>query len=320
MQSYPIIDRLHIDSVAPGKIARYWLEMATTALCEPVKIPVMIARGLQDGPVLGITAALHGNELNGIPVIQTFMQDLNVQQLRGTVVGVPVLNVPSFLENQRIFTDDTDLNRIMPGKSNGNESHVYAHRLLDRLLTHFQYHIDFHTASAGRVNSHYVRANMKCRETAMLARVQNPEIILNSVGEEGALRPFLAEHGIFSITVELCDPHIIQMKVIRRELHGMHNTLVHLGMLSGDLHPPKVLPVECDESFWMYTDRGGWLEVLPKITDSVSRGDLVARLSNIFGDVIHEYHSPADGIVIGKSVNPVNQTGGRILHLGLLKK
>ena len=68
----------------------------------------------------------------------------------------------------------------------------------------------------------------------------------------------------------------------------------------------------------MYSDRGGLLEVLPRPTDRVSQGERVAMLRNAFGDVIREYHAPEDGIVIGKSVNPVGQTGARILHLGVV--
>ena len=68
---------------------------------------------------------------------------------------------------------------------------------------------------------------------------------------------------------------------------------------------------------WMYADRGGLLEVLPRPTELVSRDERVAVLRNAFGDIIREYHAPQDGVVIGKSVNPVGQTGARILHLGI---
>ena len=73
----------------------------------------------------------------------------------------------------------------------------------------------------------------------------------------------------------------------------------------------------CSSSYWLYTDEGGILEVFPKIKSMVRKGDRIATVKTIFGKVIREYFAPEDGIVIGKSVSPINQTGSRILHLGL---
>ncbi len=74
----------------------------------------------------------------------------------------------------------------------------------------------------------------------------------------------------------------------------------------------------CKKSYWIYTDTRGVMTVHPKVTDMVEKGEVIATMRNIFGKVIREYTAPEDGVVIGKSVNPVNQTGGRILHLGIL--
>ena len=68
----------------------------------------------------------------------------------------------------------------------------------------------------------------------------------------------------------------------------------------------------------MYTDRGGLLQVHPKLRELVVQGDVVATVRTAFGDVIREYRAPRDGIVVGRSVDPVGQTGARILHLGVI--
>lgn len=317
MSEVPVIDALVPGDLPRGKICRRWLEISSAALGSPVLVPLLAARGRQDGPVLGVTAALHGNELNGIPVVQRLFQELDATELKGTVIGVPVLNVPSFLAQERIFPDDADLNRIMPGRPDGGESDVYTHRLLERLLTRFDCQVDLHTASFGRVNSHYVRADMSQPPVAELARVQNADIIVDSAGERGTLRLLLGNQGTVCVTVELGDPHVYQHEMIDRGLTGVRNTLRHLGMLPGKPERPRRVAVECSRAYWLYTDRGGLLDVLPGVGARVKRGETIARLTNVFGDEVHHYTAPEAGIVVGRSVNPVNHTGGRILHLGI---
>ena len=75
--------------------------------------------------------------------------------------------------------------------------------------------------------------------------------------------------------------------------------------------------VECSHSYWIYTDRGGFLTVLPELTETISANQPIGRIRDVFGELLYEYCAPERGIVIGKSTNPVNETGGRILHLGI---
>ncbi|MGF1582694.1 MAG: succinylglutamate desuccinylase/aspartoacylase family protein [Gemmataceae bacterium] len=320
MSDRTLSEYLDVGTILPGTIRRRWLSIASNYLTQPISIPILAARGLEDGPILGLTAALHGNELNGIPVIQQIFQDLDATHLKGTLIGVPVLNIPAFEQQRRFFPDDSDLNRIMPGKDAGNQSEVYCARLLERLLVQLDYLLDFHTASFGRINSHYVRADLSNLEIATLARLQNSRIIVNNKGGEGTLRSVVSDHSVIALTVELCDPHVYQMDVIQKGQVGVQNTLVHLGMLPGTIVLPEHSAVECDHSYWIHTDQGGLLEVYPDLGDLLAKGTLMATLRNVFGDIIREYYAPDDGIVVGKSSNPVNRTGGRILHLGLPRR
>ena len=98
----------------------------------------MVARGKEDFPILGLTAAVHGNELNGIPVIQRLFTEIDVKELKGTLIGIPVANIPSFVRKKRRFNDGVDLNHIMPGKPDGNVSQVYAYRFFNRIVKHFR--------------------------------------------------------------------------------------------------------------------------------------------------------------------------------------
>lgn len=316
-QSIPFLEQIDLAKVPPGQCSRYWLKIVTDGMGVPIHLPVIVARGVEAGKTVGLTAAVHGNELNGIPVIQRLFRELDPTTMRGTVVGVPVVNVPSLLRKKRRFMDGSDLNHIMPGRSDGNVSQVYAWRLIERLVKQFDYLIDLHTASNGRVNSYYIRADLDQPVVKKMAMLQNPQIIVHNPPNDGTLRGIAASLGIAAITLEVGDPNLFQKGMIREGLTGIHNVLSELDIAKGELEEADQPPVMCRRSYWIYTDTGGLLTVHPKVTHRVRKGEVVATLRNVFGDVIKEYVAPEDGIVIGKSTSPVNQTGGRILHLGL---
>lgn len=313
------IKELKIDEIPRGTISHFWLNLARDGMGVPIQVPILVAKGRHDGKVLGVTAAVHGNELNGIPVIQRLFKEIDVENLRGTIVGVPVVNVPSLLRKKRRFIDGTDLNHIMPGKPNGTVSQVYAWRVFNRIVKEFDYLVDLHTASNGRINSYYIRADMSDATVKKMALLQNAQIIVHNPPSDGTLRGAAAEIGIPAITLEVGNPGTFQKGMIRDGLTGIHNFLGYFGMMDCEVEEHSDETVLCKKSYWIYTDTGGIMTVNPNITELVKKGDVIAVMKDIFGKIIKEYLAPEDGIVIGRSVNPINQTGGRILHLGILK-
>ncbi len=309
---------LAIEEFPRGEVSRLYVDLVANGLAQDILIPVLVARGKRDGPVFGLTAAVHGNELNGIRVIHDLMHHIDPRQLQGTLVAVVVVNVPGLHRHQREFVDGGDLNHIFPGRDNGNVAEVYSYRILDRIVNRFDYLVDLHTASFGRVNSLYVRADMTQLSTATMAYLQRPQIIVHNPPSDYTLRGAAMDLGIPAITLEVGDPQRFQPSFVKSSRIGLRTVLAAAGMLPRRPVAEGTEPVLCERSYWMYTDRGGLLEVLPRPTELVSAGERVAILRNAFGDVIREYHAPQDGIVIGKSVNPVGQTGARILHLGVL--
>ncbi len=310
-------DRLDLTSLARGKVHRLRVQLAESAVGEAVAVPVRVARGAEDGPVVGLTAALHGNEVNGIPSIHRLFRRIDARALKGTVVAAAPLNVPGYHSNVREFRDGKDLNRLFPGTPEGSESQVYAHRILERIVKHFEYLVDLHTASFGRVNSLYIRADMTRPLTAELSRVLRPQIIVNNAGGDGTLRGAAEDLGIHAITVEIGNPQRAQESLITSSSIGLRDFLEHLGMVEPDEERPPYDPIECTRSFWLYTDAGGFLEVFPGLTDRVRQGDPVGQLLNEWGEVRFRYDAPADGVIVGKATNPVAHTGSRIVHFGV---
>ena len=313
------VANLDLDTFPQGQTSRVWVVLSENGMGLPIQVPVLIAKGSYPGPVVGITSALHGNELNGIPLIHRLFEDLDPAQLHGTVVAVPVANAPGFMVSQRGYVDGTDLNRVMPGKPNGSSPQVYAYNLLNRIVVNFEYLIDLHTASRGRVNSLYVRADMLDSRTRRMARLQNPQIIVHNTSPDGSLRGAAMERSIPAITLEIGDPSSFQKRYIRSALLGVTNILAHLQMIPAEAERPEYDPVVCTRSHWIFAKSGGILSVVPAVNTWVRQGEPIAHIYSVFGELVETYYAPEDGIIVGKHVDPVCQSGNRILHLGVVE-
>lgn len=311
-------EELTIHDIPAGMTSHGSIDVFEDRLGGRLKIPVIAIKGEQEGPVLGITAAVHGNEINGIPVIHRLHNVVDPQKIKGTVIAVPIVNLPGYLAYQREFIDGVDLNRIMPGKDPGTPSEVYAFHFVNRILSKFNYHLDLHTASFGRINSHYIRADLTNEMTLQMALLQHADIIVHATEPPRSVRSSAMDLGIPSITVELGNPQVFQQQITHDAMKSVRNVLTHLDMLDGMITRPAKKPAICSRSYWTRVHDGGVLKVLPRLTQIVDQGQDIAELYDIYGRHEITYQTPERGIVIGKNVNPVVSSGDRILHLGIL--
>jgi len=205
------IEELELDKIEAQTKKKYWLKMIDNGMSQPIYIPVIVVKGKEASPVVGLLAAIHGNELNGIKVIQGVIDDIDLQTFNGTIVAVPGLNAISIPQHRRRYVDKEDLNRKFPGKEKGNRSQQYVWQINQKILSKIDYLVDMHTASFGRENSLYVRAKLDDEQIAKMAKLQDADIILNNKGipsvngQIAATRTMRAEamlKGIPSITVE----------------------------------------------------------------------------------------------------------------------
>lgn len=310
-------EELRLSSLKKGQTHRLHIHLSDNSLGTPWRVPLIIIRGLNKGPTLGLTAALHGDELNGISTIYKLIDDIDPEKLSGNIVMVPISNVPAYLMNQRNFSDNADLNRIMPGKPDGNASELYAHYFTTKIISKFNYLLDLHTASHGRVNSLYIRADIESEETRTLAYLQNPQIIVKKFDVDGTLRSWANENGIPAITIEIGNPNAFQHKLVDETLEGIKNTLRFLSMIDGSVKDMVTDAYVCDHSYWIYSNKGGIVDVFPKLADKVKAGDVIAKVYDVFGQVKEVIKTNKTGVVIGKNVRPNCDAGTRIIHLGV---
>jgi predicted deacylase len=311
-QELPTID---ISSYPSSQVSNFFLRLYENALGVPVKVPFIVAKGTEEYPVVGITAAVHGNELNGIRIIHGLLKALDMRKLKGTLLCVPVVNVPAFNLGQRYFIDGTDLNTVFPGNRQGPPSAQYARAFFNTFLPSCNYLIDIHTASEGRINSLYVRADLRHDIASKMARLFDPEIILHSTGGGKTLRNAAHRHGIPAITVEAGNPAVIQGKMIREGVRGITNILSHFGMLNRkpNLHSSTVI---CTSSKWLRTTGGGLLTTTFSLRERISKNATIAEQIDCFGSTVASYTAPYDGVVIGMASDPTSVPGTRYCHLG----
>lgn len=310
-------DDFKISSLKKGETHRIYVHLSDNALGAPWRVPLIIVKGLKKGPTLGVTAAIHGDELNGISTIFKLIDEIDPKKMAGTLVLAPICNVPGYLMNQRAFSDGYDLNRIMPGKEVGKPSDLYAFHFVNKIVKKFDYLLDLHTASHGRVNSLYIRADIDSDETRTLAYLQNPQIIVKKADETGTLRAWANDHNIPTITIEIGNPNAFQHSLIDETLEGIVNTMKHFEMLEGEVQDMVTDATICDHSFWYYSSKGGIVDVFPKLTDEIKKGQVIAKVYDVFGQVKETIKATREGVVIGKNIRPNCDAGTRILHLGV---
>ncbi|MEZ6183877.1 MAG: succinylglutamate desuccinylase/aspartoacylase family protein [Planctomycetota bacterium] len=312
---------LRVEEYPAGQRVDLLIPLYRSALGQPKDVPFVVVRGARPGPVVGIAAAVHGDELNGIRIIHNVLKRLDPEELAGTLVCAPVANVPAFEAGQRRFPEDeVDLNHVFPGKQAGTPSQQYARAFATTFLEPLEYLIDIHTASRGRINSLYVRADLHQPMARKMALLMHPQIILHGRSGDGTLRYTASARDIPAITVEAGNPSTFQGQMVYEGEGGILRILSELGLISEDSRTelPDREPVICKTSRWLRTKAGGLLNTHFGLCDRIAKRQLLVDLVDPFGHRIASYRSPAEGIVIGMSRDPVAVPGTRYCHLGAI--
>jgi predicted deacylase len=303
--------------VDPGERADIRYSISETYLGDPVRVPVSIVNGDHDGPTVFLSAASHGDELNGIEVVREVAHEWPHTNLHGTLVCMPVLNVPGFVTQQRYLpVYDRDLNRSFPG----NESSTSAKRMAAQIFRNFvepcDIGLDFHTSTRGRTNMLHVRADMADAAVPRLARAFGSNVIIDSEGSSGTLRHEATEADVPTITIEMGEAHRFQRSLIDRALDGVASVLAEYGVYPTE---PVNWPgwrtiVTSDQKTWIRADDGGLVDMHHERGDLVHEGDVICTISNPFKTDVVDVEAPFTGLLVGKLENPVVYPGNPLVH------
>ncbi len=302
--------------IEPGTAQR--LSWSATELFEgvPVSTPVLVVNGALPGPTLCLTAAVHGDELNGIEMVRRVMHDLDPKKLSGAVIGVPIVNVQGFRRGSRYLPDRRDLNRYFPGNPNGSAAARIAHSFFTNVVSHCDALVDLHTGSFERANLPQIRADLRNPDVVTLTEGFGSMVILHSTPAAGTLRHAATRAGIPSVTLEAGGPSQLELTEVKLGVKGIETLVNTLGMvrkrrLWGDPEPVYY------RSSWVRADNGGILLSDVSLGSSVRKGDLLGTITDPMNNARTELRSPYAGRIIGMARNQVVMPGFAAFHVGI---
>ena len=302
--------------VLPGTSRR--LSWSATELFEgvPVSTPVLVINGALPGPTLCLTAAVHGDELNGIEMVRRVMHDLNPARMSGAVIGVPIVNVQGFRRGSRYLPDRRDLNRYFPGNANGSAASRIAHSFFTNVIQHCDALIDLHTGSFERANLPQIRADLRNPDVVTLTQGFGSMVILHSTPATGTLRYAATSAGIPAVTLEAGGPSQLELNEVKLGVKGIETLVYTLGMVKKMRLWGEPEPVYYRSS-WVRADNGGILLANVVLGSTVRKGDLLGTITDPMNNARTELRSPYSGRIIGMARNQVVMPGFAAFHVGI---
>ncbi len=308
------------EEVAPGETKKISIHVSSLYDGTDLSMPIEVIRGVEPGPVLFVSAAIHGDELNGIEIIRRLLKRPSLKKIKGTLIAVPVVNVFGLINRSRYLPDRRDLNRCFPGEKNGTLAGQLAKLFMKEVVKKCTHGIDLHTAAINRTNLSQIRAWLDNPETRALAKSFGVPVVVNSKLRDGSLREAARKRGVSMLLFEGGSPLRFEEDVIRIGVKGCINVMRSIKML------PKVKKKDSDiiqsvftakSSQWLRAPCSGICHHQVKVGDRVEKGQVLAMLSNPFGEKLDHIEAVFPGIVIGLTTIPLVTRGEAIFHIAL---
>lgn len=281
-----------------------------------IATPVLVVNGVEPGPTLCLTAALHGDELNGIETVRRVLYNLDPGKLKGAVIGVPIVNLQGFHAGSRYLTDRRDLNRYFPGDPNGSSASRLAHSFFHEVVAHCSALVDLHTGSFFRTNLPQLRGDLGNPRVVNLTKGFGSTVVVHSEGTAGTLRRSAVAAGIPAVTLEAGGPSVLDEESVSHSVKGIQTLFNHMGMttrfsLWGDPEPVYY------NSVWQRAPVGGIVFSRVALGQTVSKGDVLGTVTNPITNVRTRIVSSYNGRIIGMALNQVVQPGFATHHIGI---
>ncbi|MGF1494040.1 MAG: succinylglutamate desuccinylase/aspartoacylase family protein [Microcoleaceae cyanobacterium] len=279
-----------------------------------VSLPLIVVNGALPGPRLWLSAAIHGDELNGVAIIHQVLQKIQPRHLRGTVIAVPIVNVFGFIEQSRYLPDRRDLNRSFPGSSRGSLAAQIARLFMKEVVSRSTHGIDLHTASDHRVNYPQIRANLEDSQTCNCAKAFGAPVIIHSQTRDGSLRQAATKQGIPVLLYEAGESLRFNHYAIRVGVAGILRVMASLEMYQPQAKSSR-LPKEFRKTKWVRASRSGVLQLQVKLGEWVKSRQILGSITDAFGETSFKLRAPCHGLVVSIQQNPLVNRGDAVVHL-----
>lgn len=302
--------------VAPSTSTRLEWTPAQSFAGIAAPTPVLVVNGAKRGPTLCVTAAVHGDELNGIETVRRILYDLKPEELSGAVVGVPIVNLQGFRRGSRYLPDRRDLNRFFPGNAHGSSASRLAHSFFTKVISQCDALVDLHTGSFQRTNLPQLRADLKNSQVVELTQGFGSTVVLHSAGAKGTLRRAASDAGIPTVTLEAGEPARIQDNAVAHSTKGVMTLLNELDMYERETTWGHREPVYY-RSRWIRANQGGVLFSKVELGERVARGQLLGTITDPITNVQTELTATMRGRVLGMALDQFVMPGFAAFRLGI---
>ncbi len=303
-------------AIAAGTRATVDLPVSVLSNHTPMTLPVQVVHGRSDGPVLFVSAAVHGDEVLGIEIIRRVLQHRALKSLKGTLMAVPIVNALGFINHSRYLPDRRDLNRSFPGSDRGSLAGMIADLFLREVVQRSDFGIDLHTAALHRTNLPQIRiSSIKGRAFELAKAFGAPAIMLSSL-REGSMRQAAHDEGVDVLVYEGGQALRFDELAIRAGVLGTLRVMVEMGMLTpAAAKPSKMVPMVSVSSKWQRAPQGGIFRAHRTTGDVVAQGDVLGFVADPFGDAETPVESPLEGIIVGRTNLPTVNRGDALFHI-----
>ncbi|MEQ8230671.1 MAG: succinylglutamate desuccinylase/aspartoacylase family protein [Gammaproteobacteria bacterium] len=302
--------------VAPGTRADLHWTAGQSFAGSAIDTPVVVIRGERPGPTLCLTAAVHGDELNGVEIVRRVLAGLDAGELSGTVIGVPIVNLLGFTRGSRYLPDRRDLNRYFPGHPRGSSASRIAYAFFTEVVLHCTRLVDLHTGSFKRTNLPQLRANLDDAEVRAFVERFGATSVLHKRGDRGTLREAATEAGIPAVTFELGEPATLQLRQVEFGVKALDTLLDKLGMVRRFRLWAEPQPIFY-RSRWLRAFRGGILTSNLRVGAEIAEGQLLGEVINPLTNERSEIRSPYSGHLLGRALNQFVLPGFATFHIGI---
>lgn len=302
--------------VRPGQSVNIEIPIAKLPSHTLIDLPIFIRRANDDGPVVLISGGVHGDEINGIVTARRLLEEMDYgwTLLRGTLIFIPLMNIYGFLSNSRTFPDGRDLNRSFPGSKRGSLASRIAFIINEEIIPQIDYGIDFHTGGRMLSNHPQVRVDFKDKVGLELAKSFGTHFIVHSKHIEKSFRKtaFMAKKHI--LVYEGGESMRVDEFAIEEGVQGTKRLLHSLGMLGNSTKAQESTILKGSD--WVRAKASGIFNSTVKLGESVKKGQILAEISDPYGQVKIEIKSSTNGHVIGLNNLPVINVGDALVHIG----
>lgn len=305
----------------PIKIGRTTInvEIAKLHTRTKIEIPIIVERAKKPGPVLLITAGIHGDEVNGVEIVRQLITKKYNKPTSGTIICIPVVNVFGFINQTRVFPDGRDLNRCFPGSKKGSLANRFAHFLMTEIVPHIDYCIDYHTGAAGRFNYSQVRYNGDNTECEELATIFGAKFQIRSSLRSNSFRQAASDVGKTVLMFEGGKALNLDKMVTKSGIDGALRVMNALKLrdFSAEIEKMKVpeAPIVIAKSAWIRAKYSGLYRTYKSNGDKVKKGDKLGTISDPYGDFERTVKAPNDGYIICSNHSPIVNQGDALMHI-----